>query len=821
MKTAAIARRAANRAAVRLLIAAKSVAPGRPPDYVARPRLEAALDKAVTGKLTVLCAPAGSGKTALLAAWAARRDDVAWLALDEFDNDLSGLWAYLIAALARATGSRPRTTPGRPQAALVAALTGWLSRLEKPVVLVLDNAESLTEPPARAMVAALLRPGLPNLRLVFASRRPLPLQVGRLRLDGEVTEIGAADLAFTAEEADADLVARTDGLAAAIRLGAQGDSLDAFVRSEIFLPLAEQDRDFLLQTSVVAAMSPGLAASLTQRRDAGSVLERLLQEGLARRVDPDRLRVCRFLLDFVRREARIVLGEELAKRHLWAAQWFADHGQPLAAARHAGLAEDWPLAAEIAIRHAAPDLFGANAFELREILAALPAAEAGHHPEIAAGIALLGVDRGDLDAAEAYGGLARQHLATVPAKRAMPLRAVLDLVTLMVAQRREDFRAIENAACAVITRLKGPEGCLVPTAARLCVIALAALGTVRLWAGRIGEARAMLTRALGSDLTRVSADAQGKLALLQAIRGDVRPLGESTVDTLEARVALGLACWLRGDNEAALGHLPADPTTAAGLLLVTSLRARILMSQRNAPAARAALAGAEGWVSGEADHALLDDWLATTRAALHLAEGRPINALTALNGALAERDSPLNQQAQILAARAYVASSAPARAVNLVDAARRSGLAPWPAVEAWLVSAVAAEQLGRDGMARIALAEAVAAADASGLAQPLIDAGPPLRALLEANPDLLAGRESLNVTGQEPKDKPRLVEPITEREADVLRYLPTLLRRSDIARELSVSSNTVKAHVRSIYHKLGVGSRRDAVDRARALGLLR
>jgi LuxR family maltose regulon positive regulatory protein len=142
-------------------------------------------------------------------------------------------------------------------------------------------------------------------------------------------------------------------------------------------------------------------------------------------------------------------------------------------------------------------------------------------------------------------------------------------------------------------------------------------------------------------------------------------------------------------------------------------------------------------------------------------------------------------------------------------------------VEAWLVSAVASEQLGREATARIALAEAVAAADAAGLSQPLLDAGPSLRALLEANRDLLADRESLGVSGKEPESAGRLVEPITEREADVLRFLPTLLRRNDIARELSVSSNTVKAHVRSLYYKLGVGSRRDAVDRARALGLLR
>jgi len=255
--------------------------------------------------------------------------------------------------------------------------------------------------------------------------------------------------------------------------------------------------------------------------------------------------------------------------------------------------------------------------------------------------------------------------------------------------------------------------------------------------------------------------------------------------------------------------------------MVASLRTRILISQRNAPAARAAAAGAEQWVSGDRTTALLDDWLATTRAALHLDQGRPINALTVLNGALAEHDSPVNEQAQVLAARAYLASSAPARTVNLIDAARRRGLAPWPEVEALLVSAVAAEQLGRDGTARIVLAEAVAAADAAGLAQPLLDAGPPLRALMDANRDLLAGRDRLNVPEEGPETGYRLVEPITEREADVLRYLPTLLRRNDIARELSISSNTVKAHVRSLYHKLGVGSRRDAVDRARALGLLR
>src|SRR5690349_19144936 len=112
-----------------LLIEGKSVAPGRPPGHLARPRLEALLGEATAGKLTLVTGPAGSGKTALLAAWASGRPRVAWLTLDEFDNDPAALLAYLIAALSGASGSEAPTFAGSGLiTGLITGLTGWLSR---------------------------------------------------------------------------------------------------------------------------------------------------------------------------------------------------------------------------------------------------------------------------------------------------------------------------------------------------------------------------------------------------------------------------------------------------------------------------------------------------------------------------------------------------------------------------------------------------------------------------------------------------------------------------------------------------------------------
>jgi LuxR family maltose regulon positive regulatory protein len=194
-----------------------------------------------------------------------------------------------------------------------------------------------------------------------------------------------------------------------------------------------------------------------------------------------------------------------------------------------------------------------------------------------------------------------------------------------------------------------------------------------------------------------------------------------------------------------------------------------------------------------------------------------------------EPASPVEWQARVIAARAYLGNAAPARAASLLGAVHEHpGAGTWAHVEAWLTEALAADELDHHGMVTIALAEAMSAA-APELLGPFLAAGEPLARLLHRHRDLAATRGPFadrlltalhERAGEPPRNGKRLPQPITPREEVVLQFLPTLLTTDDIAAELSVSPNTIKTHLRNIYRKLSVNTRRDAVHRARTAGLL-
>jgi LuxR family maltose regulon positive regulatory protein len=197
-----------------LLIDAKLEMPPAPTKLLVRPRLITRLDHGAGRQMTLVTAPAGAGKSALLASWMSKGTLLgagAWLTLDEADNDPDRLWAYLMAALRRAgaqTGApaelsrSPRPPSGHPADELAAAL----GRLPAPLVLVLDDVQCLTEGPAAEWIGRLIRHGLPMVHLVVSTRTQPPLPLGRLRVAGELSvidaEAGALAEALSAAAAD-------------------------------------------------------------------------------------------------------------------------------------------------------------------------------------------------------------------------------------------------------------------------------------------------------------------------------------------------------------------------------------------------------------------------------------------------------------------------------------------------------------------------------------------------------------------------------------------------------------------------------------------
>ncbi|MEV1147970.1 AAA family ATPase, partial [Micromonospora sp. NPDC049799] len=192
------------------LLASRMGPPPLPEPVVLRPRLLRALDEGTAGPVTLVSAPAGWGKTTLLASWwhavagAGPGAGVGWVAVEAGD-DSDRLWTYLAAALRAAT----RETDGRsgpplpdrsPRPDQLELLAVALAAREQPVLLVLDDLHRITDPAALTGLEFLLRHAEGRLRLLVGARAGLPLAVHRLRLAGELTEVGPDELAFTGDE---------------------------------------------------------------------------------------------------------------------------------------------------------------------------------------------------------------------------------------------------------------------------------------------------------------------------------------------------------------------------------------------------------------------------------------------------------------------------------------------------------------------------------------------------------------------------------------------------------------------------------------------
>ena len=301
------------------LLATKLYLPGPQPGQVQRPRLMARLDEGLARGLVLVCAPAGYGKTVLLADWARRGGQpVAWLSLDAGDNDPARFWRHAVAALDRArpgTGERvaPLLGPPAPSSfqGLVTALINDLAADE--AMLVLDDYHVIGSPQVHESLAFLAEHRPAGIGVALASRSDPPLPLPRLRARGQLTEIRAAELRFTPAEAAellqhaaaalpdasvAALAARTEGWAAGLQLAALSlrgqDDAAAFVAAftgshryildylaeEVLEGQDKQLRTFLLETSVLERLSGPLCDAVTGREGSQALLEQAERAGL-------------------------------------------------------------------------------------------------------------------------------------------------------------------------------------------------------------------------------------------------------------------------------------------------------------------------------------------------------------------------------------------------------------------------------------------------------------------------------------------------------------------------------------------------------------
>jgi LuxR family maltose regulon positive regulatory protein len=638
------------------LLATKFSAPRGPKAMVVRCRLLETLDAGVHGPVTLLAAPAGAGKTALVSAWIADSrppGPVGWLSLDADDADRRRFWRAVLEALTRATGDELvaglAVSPREPlrKDVVLSALVDALDGRDEPVVLVLEDFHEVSDVVSDD-VERLVRFQPAALRLVIITRADPAIGLGRLRLDGRLTEIRAADLAFTLPEAHAMFQAlgidlaqadlerlwqRTEGWAAALRLAAASlrdhhdpaafvdrfagteATISDYLLSEVLARQPADLREFLLRTSVVETLNAELADALTGRADGHSMIARLEHgsvlttplddHGLWHRYHP-------LFAELLRAELHAQLPGEVEALHRRAAAWLADHERDRAALRHAAAGGAWDLAADLVAARGMQFLIDGEIAALAPIVDAMPREHVEASPELALAFAAALLGGGDHRGAAPYLRLASDHGARVPAQRLAQFTASIAALGLYEGRLRgEPIRALEEAR----TVLQGDvvlddDG--VSRGVRAFV--LGQLGVVELWTGDLAAAVQHLEHAMSAaaaaenDWTVLAAGAY--LAVAYAIRGEVPRAVRAAESALDLAHRRG---WSR-----------TEPTGAALCIL-----AALAIEQGRRDDGAALLDRASDALRGARDRPLRAV-LALLRAMLLGDTGRPDTALSVL-----------------------------------------------------------------------------------------------------------------------------------------------------------------------------------------------
>jgi LuxR family maltose regulon positive regulatory protein len=843
---------------------------------IVRPRLLAALDAGSETRLTLITGPPGSGKTVLLSTWVAARDlqTIHLISLDAGDRTVAGLWRKLAQIVESPRQRAARTAPATSEA-LVERL---LELIGAGQTLILDDVHLADSPSTRVTLSALVRaPSGP--RLVLSSRIDPGLSLQRLRLAGALTEIRGTDLAFTLEEARTvlgrdgialappmlqRLWARTEGWAAGLRLAAlsltghadpdgfvddfAGDdrAVVAYLIEEVLERQSERTRELLLATAVVDQVSAPLANALTGRDDAVTILDGLLHAN-AFLVPLDRrgewFRYHALFADLLRSQLARRGPAAVARQHRRAAHWFVEQDRPLDALGHAVSAGDWDGATAI-LADRWLELRDADPAALDGVLAAFGPTAIDARPEAALVAAVRCLDRGEPGRAEAHLLAAGRLRHRLSGSRRAGFTRGLALVRLLRAARDGDVDGAQRELPVVVTF--GHQDS--PRSREAVALAQLEVGRLEAADGVDGAVRRFaLAEGLAAESTRPALvlEAEAQRAWLHALDGELRAArlaadaavvhAGSVASPTSGLLASALVAAEAGDVRHAAEQLHAARAALPG---ATGEPGRLRRLEIALVDARLAQAGghAEAGVAYDQLHDALIGWTPPRRigdearaaaAELLVALGRAQEALTELPAPPDRRSGGSIGVARVAALLALRQSEQALGEGERVTARERL---PLPAaVAAAALTAAAAEAEGDRGLAQRYAEQALDLAEPEGVRLPLAAAltglDPVLRRLLRfgtSHRSLIGEVMELARSGSAPSaaDVMPLDEALSERELAVLRYLPTLLSSTEIAGELFVSVNTVKSHLKGVYRKLGVGNRREAVQRARDLGLI-
>ena len=492
------------------------------PRLISRGDLLADLDRAALKKVTIISAPAGSGKTSLLRTWADRLSQPHRLAVVQVQrdqHDAQQFWLTLLSAVRQASAPAspaepPAATPDFNGRAMVDRVLAELADQRVRFILIVDDLHELICPDALAQLTRLLTNLPPNGHAVLATRRDLPLHLHQLRLAGELAEIRAADLRFSeretrelleasgialSEAGAALLYQRTEGWAAGLRLAAislaghpdperfvaEFSGSDRTVAEYLIAEMLERQpddvKDLLLRTSLLDRVNGELADLLTGRSGSERILLELEDaNAFVMSLDPERtwFRYHHLFGDLLRLELRRTLPEEVPALHRRAADWFIQHGQVVDAIRHIQAAGDWPEAARLLADHSFSLTMDGQAQTVRALLRAFPPGAPADDPELALIRAGQNLAQGRLDEAAAHLAVAESHAETAPPDRRRRLRVAIASLRLSLAARRGHLASVTEQARFLDSPVSGQSDEDIALDNDLRAVALMNLGTV-------------------------------------------------------------------------------------------------------------------------------------------------------------------------------------------------------------------------------------------------------------------------------------------------------------------------------------------------------
>jgi LuxR family maltose regulon positive regulatory protein len=895
------------------LLATKFYIPPPLTSLVNRERLLNRLDEGIQqGKrLTLISAPAGYGKTTLLAEWIRQSQFAAvWLSLDEGDNDPVRFLTYLISALRKIKPDIGETTLANLQSSqtqfhssILSPVVNELVDIPEDILIVFDDYHNIHNQAVHDALILLLEHAPPHVHIVIASRADPLLPIARLRGRGQVTELRQNDLRFTQEEAAeflgknpsfelsiGDIVAltnRTEGWAAGLQMAAASledqSDISAFIQAftgsnrhildylieEVLQSQSATIQEFLLQTSILEQLcGPLCDAVILQSIDlptsSQSILEELERKNLFIIPLDDRrewYRYHRLFSDLLRQRLSLLHPNRKPDLHRHASKWYQEQGISEEAIEHALFAEDTDQAANLIEDSAETTLMQSQVTTYLNWLKKLPSKEIHSRPALSVYYAWALLWNGaSLEAIEALMALTAKHHGR--SVRALPLEAFLEIfggdvsrAASLARQALEELpqedRLLRNLASFILASSylaqgKSEEGIqILENTAResqragnvmTAVLVLCELGDESQKHGRLHQARRLYQQAL--DL---ATDKQGELLPVagKALIG----LGDlarewNDFETAEQYLSNGIKL---AEQWSVLG-------TFEGYLNLVVLRDSQGKKQEADQLFSHLRDLAYQFDASEIDDYVVDMYAARRNIAygdfeavqewVKIRSTPEISSISETGGVGELLRSRLRKYENTILARLFIAQGHYEDALTILEQALIEAKQldrVFLTIDAEILRAIAFKKNHNNMEALAAISTALKLAEPEGFMRVFLDHGDTIKELLEyaqgeiKDPEILSHIARL-LDAYTPKIYPKKpfispkkwepTEPLSDRELEVLQLLPSRLSSTEMASELSISVNTLRSHVKSIYSKLEAHSRYEAIAQAKEAGLL-